>query len=235
MPLTKSKGNMYDWCTHMHSHLRGECPHKCSYCYVQAMERRFNTGRYSGPIHVDSAELAVNYGIGKVIFIEHLNDLFADEVPFVIIDRVLKHVAQYPGNRYVFQTKNPKRISLTERLGNLPFNCMVGTTIESNRWHEGIMGNAPHPLERLDEIGLISRLRQDVETFITVEPILDCDPETLASAIADAQPSFVNIGADSKGHGLPEPSKDTVMRLVDALNKRGVTIRKKSNLERILK
>lgn len=39
MALTKSKGNMYPWVTHTHTHLRGECPHGCRYCYVQAMER----------------------------------------------------------------------------------------------------------------------------------------------------------------------------------------------------
>ena len=34
MGLKKTKGNMYPWVTHTHSHLGGECPHRCVYCYV---------------------------------------------------------------------------------------------------------------------------------------------------------------------------------------------------------
>ena len=34
MPLVKSTGNMYSWVDCMHTHLGGECPHKCSYCYA---------------------------------------------------------------------------------------------------------------------------------------------------------------------------------------------------------
>jgi len=72
MPLIKSTGNMYSWVTDMHTHLGGDCPHACSYCYV-------NTGfmntprpkRYCGPLRLIEQEFNVNYGTGKTIFIEH--------------------------------------------------------------------------------------------------------------------------------------------------------------------
>lgn len=32
MSLKKSKGNMYDWVSHTHSHLSGKCGHQCGYC-----------------------------------------------------------------------------------------------------------------------------------------------------------------------------------------------------------
>lgn len=41
MPLNRSTGNMFSWVTHTRTHLGGQCPHQCSYCYVQAIERRF--------------------------------------------------------------------------------------------------------------------------------------------------------------------------------------------------
>ena len=94
MSLKKSKGNMYDWVSHTHSHLIGKCPHECGYCYVQAMAKRFPEmhKRYSGEeITIDESELDINYGKGKLIFIEHMNDLFADAVDGGIIDAILCH------------------------------------------------------------------------------------------------------------------------------------------------
>ena len=45
MGMVKSKGNMYDWVTHMHTHLGGECGHECSYCYLNG--KGFGKGRKS--------------------------------------------------------------------------------------------------------------------------------------------------------------------------------------------
>lgn len=79
---------MYPWVTHTHSHLAGECPHRCSYCYVQAMAKRSPAlkERFSGPLRLIEKELDVNYGTGKTIFVEHMNDLFAEKVPQEFID-----------------------------------------------------------------------------------------------------------------------------------------------------
>jgi hypothetical protein len=43
----------------------------------------------------------------------------------------------------------------------------------------------------------------------------------------------VNVGADSKGHGLPEPSFKKVMQLVERLTAAGIEVRNKRNLERL--
>ncbi len=62
MSLTKAKGNMYEWCSHTHSYLRGKCPHGCTYCYVQAMCARFPNmrKRYSGQVEFDHEQLNVH-------------------------------------------------------------------------------------------------------------------------------------------------------------------------------
>jgi hypothetical protein len=52
--------------------------------------------------------------------------------------------------------------------------------------------------------------------------------------IRDIAPEFVNIGADSKGTDLDEPTGEAVEKLIDTLRAYNVPIRKKVNLERLL-
>jgi hypothetical protein len=73
----------------------------------------------------------------------------------------------------------------------------------------------------------------DCRKFVTIEPIMQFDCEQLADLIAQADPEWVNIGADSKGHHLPEPTYGEVMILHDELLRRGIEVRKKCNLERL--
>ncbi|MCL4417500.1 MAG: hypothetical protein M1365_12550 [Actinobacteria bacterium] len=224
---------MYDWVTHVHSHLAGECPHKCSYCYVQKIRR---TGeKYKGNLRLIESELDVNYGSGKVIFIEHMNDLFAyhegikDISQEWIID-ILTHCRKYPGNKYVFQTKNPCRVHLFYK--QLPHNCMIGTTIETN-FDEYWISAAPNPFVRYLAI---KKLREEgYPVFVTIEPIVDFDVDVLSEWIIDIKPEFINIGADSKGCKLPEPTPGKILKFIDILKENGINIKKKTNLERILK
>lgn len=52
-----------------------------------------------------------------------------------------------------------------------------------------------------------------------IEPIMDFDLGTFAGWIEVMKPQFVSIGADSKGHNLPEPSPDNLLRLIDEISK----------------
>ncbi len=235
MPLTKSRGNMYPWVTHTHSHLRGACPHCCSYCYVQAIERKFNNGHYSGPLRLDESELQLNYGVDKVIFIEHCNDLFADKVPSEWIMQILSHCHFWHRNTYIFQTKNPARAVqfIASKAVQFPQHFMVGITLESNLWHD-VMGSAPHPKQRIAHFKRLRSSWPQVPTFITIEPVLDFNPVELFNWIESVRPSFVNIGADSKGHGLVEPDERDVIRLIELLQEGGIQIRQKKNLGRLI-
>lgn len=229
MSLKKSKGNMYDWVTHMHSHLGGECSHKCSYCYVQ--KNRFGVSlRYHGDARLLKDELKINYGVNKTIFIEHMNDMFAKNIHVQWIKDIIMHCNKYPKNQYIIQTKNPQRaFGFLDSFTNA---FMIGTTIETNRNIKSI-STAPSTIKRYDGI---KRFKQaGIKTFITIEPILDFDVDILASWIIDANPDFINIGADSKYNKLPEPSSEKILKLVDELNKNKIHIRKKINLERLLK
>lgn len=251
MSLTKAKGNMYEWCSHTHSYLTGKCPHGCKYCYVQAMCARFPNmrRRYSGPLALDRKQLDVNYdspairkyaterGLTRpMIFIEHLGDLFANGVAQEDIWDIIDHCNGYPLNDYVFQTKNPKRIF--PFAGLLPPRTMIGTTAESDYVPPemyDIVNAPPAPMERLSK--LIDIRNWGIrDTFVTVEPILKMqNPKAFAAAIAAAKPNFVNIGADSKGTGLIEPTRNELLLFIGELVDRGVTIRQKTNLERLMR
>ena len=189
------------------------------------MKNRYGNGK----IELVETELMVDYGKDKVIFIEHMNDLFAKDVPSDIILAVLDHCNEYPHSKYVFQTKNPQRYAeFALKLPNID-ETILGTTIESNRIYN-IMGKTPSPFNRL--IG-INHMSKYYDTFITIEPILDFDLNEFTDMIVWANPKFVNIGADSKGHGLIEPSYDKIMALYNNLCEKHIEVRKKINLDRL--
>jgi DNA repair photolyase len=228
MPLNKSKGGMYDWVTHTHAHLGGECPHRCVYCFVDSV-RFGRPEKYKGELRLVEKEFSVRYGDGRMIFIESCNDLFAADVPQDFINRVLLHCRAYPLSTYVFQTKNPKRLlGFTE--GLLPPGSILGCTIETNRDMPEI-SKAPPALERAQAMRVL--MQRNWKTFITVEPALDYDVAELLEMLCCARPSFVNVGADSKGHNLAEPSLEKVLALVAGLKDAGIEVREKHNLQRL--
>jgi len=233
MPLNKAKGNMYDFVTHCHSHLGGECPHRCCYCYVQ--RNRFGVSeRYKGEPRLIENELAVNYGSGKIIFIEHMSDLFACDIKGEWIKRIIGHCLTYNQNKYVFQTKNPARFN--DYIDLMPDKCMLGVTMETNREFRNDdnsikISQAPRPIKRYEGIMALQRL---FPVFITLEPILDMDIDIMVEWMINIKPDFINIGADSKECGLPEPSAEKIRELIARLQENNLVIRKKSNLERIL-
>jgi protein gp37 len=221
------------WVTHTHSHLGGRCPHECSYCYVD--NPRFGRPeRYKGELRLIEKEFSVKYGSGKSIFIESMNDLFADEVGSSFIYRILKHCKEYPDNVYVFQTKNPSRYAYVGRIESdcyltWPEQFILGCTIESNR-NMSKISKSPSTNERAYAMRLLSGRK-----FVTIEPILQFDLKEMIDMIVPIKPEFVNIGADSKGNNLPEPTWFEVMSLIDGLKKAGIEVREKSNLDRLMK
>jgi hypothetical protein len=67
------------------------------------------------------------------------------------------------------------------------------------------------------------------ETMITIEPIMDFDLTKMLRIIHMAEPSQVNIGADSGNNHLPEPPKEKVIELISELQK-FTTVYQKKNL-----
>ena len=211
---------MYEFVTHTKNYIKGKCLHDCSYCYVKKFKLN--------PIRLDEKEFEEDLGENNFIFVGSSCDMFADDVPEEWILKTLAHCKKHDKNKYLFQSKNPKRIyQLREQL---PDFCVIGTTIETNRFMPDIMGKSPQLEERSISMDLLSK---EFETTVTIEPIMDFDVEELVSLIKECNPAWVNIGADSKGHNLPEPSKDKILKLVEEIEK-FTKIEKKRNLKRIL-
>jgi len=224
MPLKRSVGNMYPWVTHTHCHLGGECQHHCVYCYVDS-PRWGRPKRYQGEIRLIDGEFNVDYGTGRTIFLEHMNDIFGPDVRDDMVHSIITHARKYPGNTYVFQSKNPRRFLNPDFLW--PDGSIFGTTIESNRGYDTV-SDAPDPSERFNAIRDLKGRK-----FITIEPVLDFDVEVLAAWIGAVKPEFLNLGADSKAHDLPEPTVEKIEALVVELEKYGVELREKHNLARL--
>jgi DNA repair photolyase len=218
MGLNKSKGNMYSWVTHTWNTVKGECPHKCSYCYMHKWGKQ-------KPVRLDEKEFQTHLGAGNVIFVGSSCDLFAKDIPDGWIYDTIGHTTDFP-NTYLFQSKNPERMLRYHAL--MKQTDRVCTTIETNRWYPEIMGNTPKPIDRVMKFAQFKFNR-----YVTIEPIMDFDLYEMVELIKNCNPVQVNIGADSCENNLPEPKGDKVLNLIYELEK-FTQIDQKRNLNRLL-
>lgn len=218
--LNISKGDMYTFVTHTWNTVKGKCYHDCSYCYM----KRFPLNE----IRFDEKELKTDLGKSNFIFIGSSCDMWADSVNKDWILRTLDHCKKYDKNTYLFQSKNPKRF--LDFIKHFPNSVVLGTTIETNRRYKQ-MGNTPDFLDRAFELNKFKNL--GIETMVTIEPIMDFDIDALVNAITLCNPSWINIGADSKGSNLPEPDSLKIRKLINVLDKH-FTLKLKKNLKRLM-
>ena len=215
MPLNKVKvkGNMYGFVSHTWNAIKGKCSHDCSYCYM----KRFPQSE----LHFDEKELKTDLGKGNFIFVGSSCDMFADDVKGEWILKVLDYCRKFD-NTYLFQTKKPK--NMKKYMSIFPKKTIWGTTIESNRDYKVSKASIP------DRFFISFFPRR----MITIEPIMDFDLEMFVALIRGVNPEWVNIGADSKGHNLKEPSWEKVQELIKELEK-FTKVNLKSNLNRLKK
>jgi len=214
MGLNKSSGNMYEFVTHTWNTVKGACFHDCSYCYVKRW------GKLK-PVRFDAKELKTDLGAGNFIFVGSSCDMFAENISDEWINKTLGHCQKFD-NKYLFQTKNPKRLQ------HFSFNSktVFCTTIETNRWIPEIMNNCPTPQNRA--------YNMPIGNYVTIEPILDFDLYQMVELIKQCNPKQVNFGADSGRNNLPEPSKEKILELISELQKFTI-VHNKTNLKRIMR
>jgi protein gp37 len=181
--------------------------------------------KYSGEIRLPEKALKTNLGENNFIFVQNMGDLFAENVPSEMIMRVLDHLSEYPTNRYLLQTKNPERFK--EFIELFPPKTIVGTTIETN--HDHGVSKAPEPMSRICSM---VTLPKDLPRMISIEPIMKMDVDVVVTCLNHIQPEYVAIGADSKKHGLLEPTEKDIVELVGKLRPFTEVILKK-NLRRL--
>jgi DNA repair photolyase len=223
---------MYDWVTHTWNVIRGHCQHECIYCSVKFFHDK--------PLHFVDKELSTNLGQGNMIFVGSSTDMWADNVPAIWISKVLKHCQQFD-NTYLFQSKNPERF--LGFAGLIPQKVVFGTTIESNysrfmnfMTKNGTVinnfqpSNATSPTDRAEAMAYL----QGFDTMVTIEPIMKFNHDIMVRLVKQCSPKWVNIGADSKGHNLPEPTWQEVQQLAAEL-KTFTEVKLKDNLLRLKK
>lgn len=223
MALNKAQGQMYDWITHTYNTIKGQCFHDCTYCYM----KRWG---HLKPVRFDEKELKTDLGNNNFIFVGSSCDMFAKDIPDEWIRKTLKHMENFDC-KYLLQTKNPDRILEFIDACVISDKCVVCTTMESDMFYPDIMKNSPHPMQRSIAMQEISEC---VDTYLTIEPVIDFNLEHFVTMIKRCNSKQVNIGANTSNVELPEPSKEKVLQLISELEKFTV-VHKKSNLSRLLK
>jgi DNA repair photolyase len=182
-------------------------------------------------VRFDSEELKTVFGMNKAIFVGSSCDMWAWSIPDDWIEQTLELCRKYR-NEYIFQSKNPERFR--KFYGKFPHPDLFGITIESNRDElVSKYSEAPATYERY--MCASDMCREDgADVFISIEPVMDFDLVEFVDWIREIEPNFVSIGADSKGHHLPEPDKGKLITFLDSINEYGIEIKKKDNLKRIV-
>lgn len=224
MALNKSTGQMYNFCTHTWNSIKGDCPFSCSYCYVKDIKKRY--GKPDIAPYLDEKCFKDNLGSGNYIFVGSSNDMWAADIPAGWINQTLCHCAKFPENKYLFQTKNPQRFRSLAR-GQIGAEVLLACTIESNRDYN--ISKAPTIYARAAAFGWIGSPK-----MVSIEPVLDFDVGLFVQMLHNIDPNKISIGADSKGHGLPEPNKTKLKALIVEC-KKFAEVLEKPNLARLLK
>jgi DNA repair photolyase len=221
--LNKQKGNMYGFVTHTWNPIKGKCLHKCSYCYMDKMYKRY---KWNETIRLDDKCLNDQLGKDNFIFVGSSTDMWSEDIPDHYIKEVLHHCYKFD-NQYLFQSKNPKRF--VKYSNDFPLNSLLGTTLETN--YSGLIkDNAPDIMKR---INAMIDLNHD-KKMITIEPVLDFEPDRFFEIIKRINPIQVNIGADSGNNKLPEPSKEKLRYLISRIDNTDIKLILKDNLKRLL-
>lgn len=239
MALNKTTGNMYPWVTHTFNPIRGQCPHRCSYCYAP----HTRAGHlYQGKPQLVEKAFSGGLGKGKTIFVGSMIDMWVINARWE--GRVLRHCKQYPENTYLFQTKNPYNF-----IGHIfPPQTILGTTIETdNADLAAYHSQAPYPAERAVAMAYLKKY-QRARTMVSIEPIMEFSLTKLVRMVRICEPEFVSIGANSRRNislsrsdipsfkntkGGGEPSPDQVGMLIKELGE-FTEVRVKPNLSRIV-
>jgi hypothetical protein len=210
--LNPQRGDMFRWVDYTWNPVSGRCPFACRYCYMRAFWPRM------GDPHLRRQCLEGRMPPGATIFVGSSIDMWAPNIPDTWIMAMLAYCRRFPETVFYFESKNPARFA--EFMDQFPESRVLGTTIETNRPYAGTA--APDPDGRaLPFVDVVS-----------VEPVMEFDLDEMVSLMRRVGPRWIALGADSKGHGLPEPTAEELRGLVDELEK-FTEVRPKKNLGRL--
>ncbi len=184
------------------------CNFNCTYYWARELVegRLHHLARYKGGFmpttHPD--RFTPRFKPGDFVFVCDMGDIaFA---PAAVWSAILDAVGCHPNTKFLLQSKDPRVFPHL-----VPDNVYLGTTLESNVDYE--VSLAPSPFIRCRDL----RNVEHPHKFISIEPIMDFDLETLVRWIKDVRPEIVEVGADNYHNDLPEPPWGKVQQLLEAL------------------
>jgi hypothetical protein len=178
------------------------------------------TPRYAdGKDKLIEKELGKRWKKGDFVFVCDMCDLFAHNMPDTWIRRVLETIMNSPDATFLLLTKNPERFWFFRSI--IPSNCILATTIESNR-HDMNISSAPAPHLRFYSILTENYPRKAV----VVEPIMDFDEGIFISWFSQLRGKleFVVVGYDNYNAHLPEPTLAKTEQFIEDLKTMGFTV-----------
>jgi len=180
------------------------CTHNCTYCWARDQHRRNEGRRYSNPFE-DPELVYRRIGSGKLtdellhksrnswVFVCYMGDLFCktNGIREKDVLWVLRTMKKRKDLNYLIVTKNP--IKYKEFLGEIPENCLLGTSIETNK--QDIIdkySKAPSTKERYLAMKGLKHKRK----FMALEPFFDFDVDVLLNWVEVISPKTIAIGFD---------------------------------------
>lgn len=230
------------WCTW--NPLRGKCPYGCVYCWSQSSKglvQKYNLEKYQcDTFNLDDKAMKQTFTPGEFWFVQDMSDLFADGVPTRLILQVLDRIRLFPETKFLLLTKNPERYLLFIKEKEIPDNCVLGATVESDKYwywdlpnqkfkHYRQISYASDGYIRLnDMLDVYEQTR--LRFFVSIEPVLDFYndlSENFARRLKALNPWAVAVGYDNYNNCLPEPCLEDTLKLIVDLEK-FTTVYKKS-------
>jgi len=229
MTLNKAKGRMFNSVGWTWNPIAG-CTHGCKYCWAKSLAERW--GRSFAP------QIRETYFNDKMpedekwIFVGSMGDIFCDGVPDEWIEKLFTFIQDYEGNnRFLLQTKNPRRLwKYLKQHNNLSGKIIAGTTIETTSHIN--CSRAPPTKQRALSLASISEFRHH-DTFLSLEPLADFDLGLMKNWITAIQPYVIEIGLENYTHYLTPPPDQKITELLHWLEEHGHNYVLKENLERL--
>ena len=236
--MNKSK---IEWCDSTWNPVTG-CLHNCTYCYARRIANRFGdktdgvcdelhdlhtpfykmNGRFN-PYPYSFAPTFHRYRLDEPqkikkpskIFVCSMADLFGDWVPDEWIQEVFETCKKAPQHKYLFLTKNPKRLCELANTDKLPAsnNFWYGSTVTSK--------NSLRYPERFKD-----------NTFLSIEPLLEPLDAGLGSF---GNAKWIIIGAET-GNRKDKivPKREWIENIVEAASITRIPIFMKNSLKELM-
>jgi hypothetical protein len=220
------------------------CKYNCIYCETsfKAILKRFGTSEedeaFIPHVHMERLNSKPPRTQGN----EFVTIGLTGDISFAldeVVRKIIEYCKKWRNTTFLIQSKNPEFFLKFD----FPENVLLATTIETNYeifpttcaygWarYEHI-SKAPLPIQRalaMSELGA----RKENRFIVTIEPILDCDIETMVRWMRLINPVAVYIGYCSspekwlREHRFPEPTLDKTRELIHRLQEVGIEVRLK--------